>query len=267
MPAGSDGVGVRDDAGHRQRLVVSIHDVAPTFMEDVRYLLAALDAIEVRPRVLKVIPYFEQRDDIRADTAFGRLLAAEAAAGSEIVVHGYTHRAAGPPRGPWAAQLRARLFAGTAAEFLSLDDAAMRARLAAGRAALQDLGLEARGFCAPAWLAPPRLPLLLKECGFHHYVQMLSLLDLATGHRHWTPWLGYMGAGEVQERLVGLGGGAWLAVDSALPVIKVFFHPQGARTSPACARALRVLARLVRERQPATFESLLTGPTHAGIAP
>src|SRR5579883_2030224 len=230
MPAGSDGVGVRDDAGHRQRLVVSIHDVAPTFMEDVRYLLAALDAIEVRPRVLKVIPYFEQRDDIRADAAFGRLLASEAAAGSEVVLHGYAHRAA-------------------------------------GRAALQDLGLEARGFCAPAWLAPPRLPLLLKECGFHHYVQMLSLLDLATGHRHWTPWLGYMGAGEVQERLVGLGGGAWLAVDSALPVIKVFFHPQGARTSPACARALRVLARLVRERQPATFESLLTGPTHAGIAP
>ncbi|HZS92008.1 MAG TPA: DUF2334 domain-containing protein, partial [Chloroflexota bacterium] len=159
---------MRDDAGHRQRLVVSIHDVAPTFMEDVRYLLAALDAIEVRPRVLKVIPYFEQRDDIRADAAFGRLLASEAAAGSEIVLHGYTHRAAGPPRGPWARRLRAHFFAGAAAEFLSLDDAAMRARLAVGQAALEKLGLQARGFCAPAWLAPPHLPLLLKEYGFLH---------------------------------------------------------------------------------------------------
>jgi predicted deacetylase len=246
-------------AAGQQRLVVSIHDVAPPFLEDVRYLLAALDGITVRPRVLKVIPNWEQRDDIRGDEAFARLLAAEAAAGSEIVLHGYTHRATGPSRGPWPRRLRARLFAGTAAEFLSLDDTAMRERLAAGQEALKSLGIEARGFCAPAWLAPPHLPLLLRERGFSYYVQMLSLCELATGRRHWTPWLGYMGAGEAQERLVGLGGGAWLMVAPTLPVIKVFFHPQGARTSPACARVLSILARLAQARQPVTFESLLNG--------
>jgi predicted deacetylase len=238
---------------------VSIHDVAPSFADDIRYLLAALDAIAVRPRVLKVIPNFEQRDDIRSDAGFARLLADEVAAGSEIVLHGYTHRAVGPPRGSWPGRARARLFAGTAAEFLTLDDAAMRERLAAGREALESLGVEARGFCAPAWLAPPHLPHLLREHGFTHYVQMLGVQDLATGRRRWTPWLGYMGAGDIQERLVGLGGDAWLTIASTLPVIKVFFHPQGARTSPACTRVLRILARLVQDRQPATFESLLTG--------
>ena len=39
-----------------QRMVVSVHDVAPGTLEEVRYLLRRLDAIGVGRRVLKVVP-------------------------------------------------------------------------------------------------------------------------------------------------------------------------------------------------------------------
>ena len=238
-------------------VVVSVHDIASPLTSEVRHLLAALDAIGARPRVLKVVPNADGKRDLRDDPELVRVLAAEVAAGSEVVLHGYTHRVAGPLRGPWSACLRAWLFAGPAAEFLTLDAPQMMERLAAGRQILQGVGLEPRGFCAPGWLAPPELPQLLKQCGFHYYVSMATLWDLTAGSSLWTPWLGYMGAGAVQEQLVGLGGRALLAMAASVPVVKVFLHPQGARQARACDRILHVLARLLRERRPVTYGTLL----------
>jgi predicted deacetylase len=238
-------------------VVVSVHDIASPLTSEVCHLLAALDAIGARPRVLKVVPNADGTRDLRDDPALVRVLAAEVAAGSEVVLHGYTHRVAGPLRGPWSTCLRARLFAGMAAEFLTLDAMQMMERLSTGRQILQSVGVEPRGFCAPGWLAPPELPHLLRQCGFHYYVSMATLWDLGAGRRLRTPWLGYMGAGALQERLVGLGGRALLAMATSAPVVKVFLHPQRARDAQACQRILHVLARLLQERRPLTYGSLL----------
>jgi uncharacterized protein len=238
-------------------VVVSVHDIASPLTSEVCHLLSALDAIGARPRVLKVVPNADGTRDLRDDPALVKVLAAEVADGSEVVLHGYTHRVAGPLRGPWSTRLRARLFAGTAAEFLTLDATLMMERLSAGRQILQSIGVEPRGFCAPGWLAPPGLPHLLRQCGFHYYVSMAALWDLGAGSSLWTPWLGYMGAGALQERLVGLGGRALLAMARRVPVVKVFFHPQGAPDAQACHRILQVLARLLRERHPVTYGTLL----------
>lgn len=241
------------------RLVVAIHDVAPPWAEEVRYLLDVLDRIGVTRRVLKVIPDQDGSHDIRDDPAFMRLLAEEAAAGSEIVLHGYTHRVAGPLRGSRQARLRARLFAGDAAEFLTLDDAQMVERLTAGRRILYSGGLDPRGFCAPCWLAPAQLPRLLRRCGFRYCINMATIVDVTTGDRLWTPWIGYMGAGAGQERLVSMGGQVFASIAPAVPIVKVFFHPQGARDSAACARIVRVLARLACTRRLETYGSLVAG--------
>jgi hypothetical protein len=90
---------------------------------------------------------------------------------------------------------------------------------------------------------------------------MATLWDLGVGHRLRTPWLGYMGAGALQEQLVGLGGRALLAMATSAPVVKVFLHPQRAPHAPACRRILHVLARLLRERRPATYGTLLARAT------
>ncbi|MGH2409269.1 MAG: DUF2334 domain-containing protein [Chloroflexota bacterium] len=241
----------------RRKIVIAIHDVTPSLADDVRYLLDACDALGARPLTLKVIPNEDGRNDIREHPEFARLLAREAAAGSEIVLHGYTHRVAHPIRGLEPRQLRGRLFAPTAAEFLTLDRRQTRERLLAGRRILQDAGLDPRGFCAPGWLAAPHLQRQLRDCGFQYYVSMLAVQDVVDGRRRWTPWIGYMGAGPAQERLARLGGYAWAAVARTAPVLKVFLHPQGARESADCARILQRIPSLIADRRIVSYGSLV----------
>lgn len=243
--------------GRGGRLIVSIHDVMPAYTRELRRLLADLDAVGARPRVLKVVPHAAEGGPLAGAPELVELLCAEVCAGSEVVLHGYSHRAAGPYRGPWAARSRARLFAGDAAEFLALDRAALAARLEDGRRELRDLGFDPRGFCAPSWLAPPDIAATLRGLDFDYYVGLAALDDLRRGRRRWLPWAGYMGAGPRQERLMGLVGAALLSATPRAPGVKVFLHPQGVPGAPAYRRTLRLLARLVREREPVTYGHLL----------
>ncbi len=240
-----------------KRVVVSIHDVAPSHVDDLRYLLDACDAAGARPRVLKVIPNEGGRQDIRAHPKFVDLLRAEARAGSEIVLHGYTHVAAGTIAGWRPASVRARLFAPTAAEFFTIDGPEMAARLTAGRRILSEAGLEVRGFCAPAWLATSELPLQLRRCEFHYLVSMAWVRDVVSGKRLFTSWQGYMGAGSGQESLIRLGSWGCMRLPSRAGAVKVFLHPQGARTSADCRRTLRDMGALVQRRTCVTFRDLV----------
>ena len=238
-------------------MLVSIHDVAPSTLEPVSSLLASLDRAGIRPRVLKVIPNAQGRWPLQGSPELVRLLQAEAESGSEIVLHGFTHESAGRLRGaPWT-RLRARLFSPFSGEFLTLDGMAMRERLTAGRQALEQCGLKPRGFCSPGWLATAQLDQALIDCGFDYRIDLMSVKDLRRGRRLLTPWLGYMGADVLQERLVGAANILTSTAARRAPLIKVFFHPPRPATSRAFDRLLRRTARLRRERRPLTYSELL----------
>jgi predicted deacetylase len=240
------------------KIVIAIHDVSPAHADEVRYLIDACDALRARPLVLKVIPNEAGRYDIREHPEFARMLAHEAAAGSEIVLHGYTHQIAGPISGLGLQQLRGRLFAGSVAEFLTLDRRRMRERLRAGLQILRDVGLAPHGFCAPGWLASSYLPRQLRDCGLQYYLTMAAVHDVLDGRRVLTPWTGYMGADPIQERLVRLGGDVITTLAKRSPVTKVFLHPQGAYESAACSHILQRIPGMIENRRIVTYGSLIT---------
>ena len=161
-----------------RRVLVSVHDVAPAWVEEVRWLLQELDAIGARPRSLLVIPFHHGRDDLRRCPELVELLREEVARGSEIVLHGCTHARACRWRGDPLTVARAALFAREVAEFVSLEWQEQRARLIAGREILAACGLETTGFCPPGWLHTAQPPDLLRELGFTYLVEMLFLLDV-----------------------------------------------------------------------------------------
>lgn len=240
------------------RVIVSIHDVAPSQAAGIRYLLDACDAIGARRRVLKVIPNHDGRGDLRDYPDFAAMLRREAAGGSEIVLHGYTHRAEGQIKGLSLTSLRARVFAPGVAEFATLNYSVMREHVLAGREILRDIGLNPTGFCAPGWLASGSITQLLRQCGIRYYISMLAVRDVVTGKYVRTPWRGYMGAGVTQERLVRLGGRACAVLGSATHVTKVFLHPQNAQQSADCAVIMRFLSTVVPHRQLVTYADLIT---------
>lgn len=243
-------------------LVVSVHDVAPSTLEQVTWLLERLDVLDVRPRVLDVIPCRGGHEDVRSDDRLVNLLQAEAAAGSEIVMHGYAHLARDRTRGDPLTVLRARWFAARTAEFASLDRAEMARRLAAGRAALADIGLTVDGFCAPAWLSTQELPALLRDAGFGYLATFTGLLELERNRRLFVPSAGYVGSDRVTEALTRLGsaiGETWAGLTHGGHPRhrRLFLHPSSASTSPDCARVLRRIGELRRTHVPATNASLL----------
>jgi predicted deacetylase len=168
-------------------LIVAVHDVAPSTLGEVRWLLERLDQAGVRPRVLKVVPG-EPDASPRLTEELARLVGEEAGLGSEIVLHGWTHRADRPYRGSRLDRLRARLFAAGTAEFLSLPAAEMRDRLDSGRRWLADRGVDAPGFCAPAWLWARELPSVAEAAGSATWSGCGESLTCATrGRSAWHP--------------------------------------------------------------------------------
>ncbi len=247
--------------GGSARLVVAVHDVAPSTLPEVRWLLERLDELGIVPRVVKVIPRASASEDVRRHPDLVALLAAELGRGSELVLHGLSHRLSPGARlgGRPVDRLRARLFAPLAAEFLGLDDEAAEAAIVEGKEILRGAGFEVEGFCAPAWLARPGLAGVLRRLGFRYACWFGSVEDLQTGRRLRIPAWGYMGTGGVAEALVGLEErfvrSLWprLAGGSS----RVFLHPQGAPRSRACAATLRTLDRLRRTHRPSTYLGLL----------
>jgi predicted deacetylase len=241
-----------------RQLLVSVHDVAPAWIEEVRWLLRELDAVGARPRSLLVIPCHAERDDLRDAPELVELLHEEVAAGSEIVLHGYTHARAGPWRGDPLTVTRAALFARQVAEFASLEWAEQRARLVAGRELLATLELPTVGFSPPGWLHTRELPGLLAELGFAYLVEMLFLVDVRDGRRLATPWMGFMGTPWLHEELAQLGARLLAPWRRFAPRVSIFFHPQGAPASPVCRQVLRALARELEEGgEPLTYAAAI----------
>lgn len=246
--------GLEEAVSRSRSLIVAVHDVSPRMLEETRFLLARLDGMGVRPRVLKVIP-----QDLLTSAPLVELLRAEQERGSEVVQHGFSHRRLGRLRGPWRRRLRAAIFAPDAAEFLSLSADEMASRLADGREIFRRAGLSAGGFCAPGWLEPGDLHAILRRAGFRYDVRMTGVIDLTSGRRIWTDWVGYMGAGGLQERLVIVADALNRLSAPMFDALKVFFHPQRAPQSGACRRILEAIPGLMRGRALVTYGQLVAG--------
>ena len=240
-----------------RRIVVSVHDIAPSTAGDVRWLLAQLDAIGIRRRVLKVIPNEAGVGDIRTDLDLVNLLRDEAAAGSEIVLHGYTHRSAGPPRGNPLLRLGVRLFAPKDSEFATLQHREAVRRLAVGRDVLGELDLAPVGFCPPAWMAPNSLDADLAAAGFRYIVRVAAITEVAQKRRRWVPAVGYMGAPPAVERMTRFDNAAITHSPFGIETLRVFLHPQRAQESADCAAVLRALPHWAEGRRAITYAEML----------
>ncbi len=231
-------------------LVVSVHDVSSATLGEAGTAIERLDRLGARPLVIHVIPS-------PPSGALAELVRRERRRGSQIVLHGLTHRAAGALRGPALLRLRAQVFAGGAAEMLTVERTDLVERLRRGRALLSEMGADVDAFCAPGWLSPPGIAAAMRTAGLRYQVGMWSVTDVVTARVRWTLPLGYMGVGGIHEDLIALLGGLTLVARPVAPTIAGFLHPHGVATSRAATRTLYQIARLLEERRPATYGDVL----------
>lgn len=157
-------------------LLVSIHDVAPPTMAASRRWVAMMEQAGVPTSLLVVPGPWRTAADGAASDRFAGWLGGAAAAGHEVVQHGWTHRA--ELAGGWARRLSGHVVCRGAGEFWALDHSEAALRLQLGRTVLKALGHHADGFVPPGWLASYDARRAIRDNGFRYMTSHLAVLDL-----------------------------------------------------------------------------------------
>jgi predicted deacetylase len=232
-------------------LIVEIHDVSPLTLGAVREIHDALEGIGIRQPGLLVIPAHENEHGRRYRLAEhpGTVswLVSMKKAGSEIIQHGLTHRAPGPPPPGFTNWLMHHHFSRGLAEFAHLSRTQAAERLVAGRAILGECGLSPAGFIAPAWLQSEEAlaEVERQEYGFTAFLNKVIFLgDKREVENTWALTWDAPGPAVDYPKRLAMRGIEWFSRSARL--LRVAIHPadtRGARPLDAILRRLGVLMR------------------------
>src|SRR6476620_7149331 len=133
-------------------LLAAIHDVGPRFEGAIDRLADVLDQrLGAARYAMLVVPDHWDEAPLAKSPAFASKLRRWADRGVEMFVHGWSHRDDCRHRG--LARFKAQRMTAGEGEFLGLARDEASARMARGRAVIEDvIGRKVAGFIAPAWL-------------------------------------------------------------------------------------------------------------------
>jgi predicted deacetylase len=234
-------------------LVVSLHDVSPLTREKCGRILEELAALGVRQVSLLAIPDHHHRAPLVADAKCGAWLADLAREGHEIVTHGYYHQRARRSGESAMQKLTTRIYTADEGEFYDLDRASARELVGRGNGELQQLGLEPRGFIAPAWLLSAEAEEALRELGVEYTTTLGAVIDLRQGR----VWPSQSLVWSVRSAWRRAASRAWNAALfhrlGANPLLRLSIHPADL-DHPAIWRQIRALiVRALADREPLTY--------------
>lgn len=243
-------------------LAVTLHDVAPRWLSEVRTLRASLAHWGVARVTLLAVPHFHHGVRLVDHAATRGWLERCAGDGDEIALHGYHHVQHGAPTS-LLDRARARLW--TAGEGECLRPAAPLAELLRrGRAELTSiLPSPPTGFVAPAWLEPRGLAITLARLGFTWHETSRFVETLASPSQQQqplrivSPAIGYATRTPLREALSLAWARALSATSAFLPVLRLALHPADLGSSRVMASLEHITRAAVRARRSVTTSELL----------
>jgi len=244
-------------------LTIEIHDVSPATRAEIDTIADALDQSGIAPTTLLVVPGYQDPEgrswDLREHPELVNWLHRQKDNGAEIVQHGLTHRAPGPPPPGIANAFMHHLFSRGLAEFAHLDQGEAQRRLAAGRRILSDCDLSARGFIAPAWQQSQESLRCVAESGFGFTAFFNKVLPLQNGHSSvYAPVLTF----DAAHLLIDYPKRAVMRcleiASGSAPLVRVALHPADVHGARPLAHILSRIRALLRQRRPVTYSEWLS---------
>lgn len=236
-------------------LLVSLHDVTPALAPRVERLWEICESRGVQPALL-VVPNWHGVAPLERHPEFVRWLSDRAGEGAELFLHGERHDEAGSRRG-WRDALRAAGRTAGEAEFLTLDGAAARARIARGLTLLRGLGLHPLGFVPPAWLARPATWRAVSEVGLRVSEDDRSIRLHPRERRLASPVVRWSGRGPARAwASSAVARGRWVAQRGAR-IVRIALHPGDLDNGVTAASLERSLDRWLAVRRLGRYADLL----------
>lgn len=235
-------------------VLVTIHDVAPPLMARVRSLWDLCAVRGVLPGLL-VVPEWHGEWPIEHDADCVGWVRDRAAEGAEVFLHGERHDEAGATRG-WRDSLRALGRTNREGEFLTLDHAAARAKIARGLNRLRTLGLDPIGFVPPAWLAREDTHRAVREAGLATSEDDGAIYAFRAGRTIASPVVRWSSRGALRAYGSLVQAELRWRLQQRAACVRIALHPADL-DHPATAASLgRELDRWLRQGAPAGYASL-----------
>jgi uncharacterized protein len=242
-----------------KRLLVAIHDVGPRVESEIDQLRDFLASqVPAEKLALLVVPDHWGEAPVIAGSPFASRLREWATSGAEIFVHGWFHRDTSEHRDR-SARSRAHRPTEDDGEFLAIDLATSRRRMADGKRLIEDvIGRPVAGFIAQAWSYGPEALEALAESDFALAEDDCKVWRPASGeilcHGPVITWASPGG-----PRIVSSLAASQI-LPSALhgaPVVRLAIHPGDCAVPSLLTSIDRVLDRLCRRRSLARYADLI----------
>ena len=243
-------------------LVVSLHDVSPHTHAPCERIVGELAALGVRAVSLLVIPDHHHRGPFLEDAAFCDWLCQQSGRGYEAVIHGYFHQRARRDGETPTVKAMTRIYTADEGEFYDIDRATARDLVHRAREEFRSVGLDPRGFIAPAWLLGAQAEAALRELAIEYTTLLGSVVDFKRDATHpsqslvWSvrsPWR------RVMSRLWNALLFRRLATN---PLLRISIHPADIE-HPAVWRQIRTLVtRALVDRESLTYHAWLSRTPH-----
>jgi predicted deacetylase len=240
----------------RRALVVSIHDVSPLTCKLIVAMVDDLTAAGVDQAALLAIPNHHSKAPIREDPEFCDWLR-RSAQRHEVVLHGYFHSRP-PSASGWWNTFITEYYTAREGEFHDLSESEATLRLTRGKREFAELGLEPRGFIAPAWLLGPEAERAVRSVGFEYTTTLRTFKDLGTGRQTLSQSLVWS-VRNAWRRIVSLCWNRLLARSlRRAPLLRIGLHPVDWQHGAVRRQALHLVCSALAAREAITYEGWLS---------
>ncbi|MEP6808960.1 MAG: polysaccharide deacetylase family protein [Chthoniobacterales bacterium] len=252
----------------KDRLVVSLHDVAPPTWEASEKMLRELSRHGVRVSSLLVVPNYHRTGRSIEHAKFVDWLRELEGAGHEIVIHGYFHERAAKGNETLRERLVTQSYTSGEGEFYDLDYAESLRRITQAREEFAAARLQPRGFIAPAWLLSAEAERAAADAEMEYTTRLTSVLDLRSGEVFHARSLVY----SVRNRWRRSASLAWNAaqarIQSSNSLLRLGIHPPDLAHANIWQQILKLADTLSEARTPTTYRDWLAERrSEAGVGP
>lgn len=238
-------------------LVVSIHDVSPLTREATESILRELAELGVRKVSLLVIPDHHCKGHLLDDPEFCAWLRSRAAAGDEVVIHGYFHRRDQRAGETWKEKLTTRYYTAGEGEFYDIAGADALRVISQARQDFRKVGLNPQGFVAPAWLLSDGADRALQRLGIAYTTRIGGVFDYTTGVHHASQSLVWSSRSWIR-RLISRAWNAYLFRRvQTRPLVRIGIHPPDVQHAAVWRQIKTLTARALESRTAVTYAGYL----------
>lgn len=241
-------------------VIVSLHDVAPEKYDLVRKQFDDLQSLGIKRMSLLAVPYYHGRKTILEDKTLSNWLHNIQEQGHEIVLHGWLHQkldalSEGKSFRNWFFD---SVYTSKESEFHRLSYEEAHQKIAAGLKQFHQVGLNPRGFIAPAWLMNANVERAAKDHCLIYTNTISEIIHLPSNRRIQARSCVWSTRAAWRRSCSVLWNGILSKKLKSSDVLRVSLHPSDLEYPFIWSQIKDILRAALKSRQPLTYRDWIS---------